>query len=211
MLIELLCAIKDAMNLADITPAIHSINLAPAVTELRGHTYLSTYPHVLAMAGAPNINDAQRFYQLATLVYGWMPRVLRIDQVFANNAINALAISRTVTVANFQSVLFQDIDNCLHSVVGASKILHFSNPAIFPIWDSKIQNFRQIPNANMKSIQQYIDYVNDVHAIIADPGFPQFFNNFSIAYNLRLNQSNINQYQITSVRAVEAAAFELAP
>ena len=35
-----------------------------------------------------------------------------------------------------------DVAACLHSLVGASKVLHFVNDSVFPIWDSRIETYR---------------------------------------------------------------------
>ena len=63
----------------------------------------------------------------------------------------------------------------------------------------------------MGNISNYYKYVDEVHSIIADPAFPAFYENYITESNKRLIQSNINQYQVSPIRAVEASAFELAP
>lgn len=197
------------MKLLNIQPAVPKIIANPVVVGLRGHTYLSTYPCIIAIGTAPITDEALRFQQLATMVYGWMPRILRIDSAHVCGAISAFVDAQAATIEDFKSVQIQDIANCLHSVVGASKLLHFVNPCVFPIWDSKIEAFRQRHNSNINSVEQYIDYVSEVNDIRNEAGFPEFFAKFSAAYNLRLSQSGINPYAITEVRAIEAAAFEL--
>jgi hypothetical protein len=95
--------------------------------------------------------------------------------------------------------------------VGASKLLHFANPALFPIWDSNIEAFRAKPGSDVTSVPQYMDYVAEVHGIRAEPGFPAFYSAFCAAYSARLTANGITAYSIGHVRAIEAAAFELVP
>lgn len=201
------------MNLQDIQPAIAAIQNNPVVSDLRSHTYLSTYPDIINFAKAYTPNNARQFRQLALLVYGWMPRVLRIDPAHSQQAIAAITAASNANISNYQNIAIQDIANCLHSLVGASKLLHFINPNVFPIWDSKIQAFRNLPNGNydMANIQNYHAYVDDVHNIIADQNFNAYYAAFVGVFNNRLEQSNINQYQVGAIRAVEVSAFELAP
>lgn len=197
------------MDLNDIQPAIALLNNNPPVKELRSHTYLSTYPVILAIGDLQNVVGPFDFKHLALLVYGWMPRVLRIDQAHLNRAVTACNTAQNATVDTDVSTVIRDIARCLHSVVGASKLLHFINPDIFPIWDSKIQRFRNPENSNMQNIQLYLEYKEDVHTIINNPLFPDFFHNFSAAYTNRLAHSNIAPYEIGHMRAVESAIFEL--
>ena len=201
------------MNLQDIHPVISQIRNNPLVTDLRGHTYLSTYPDIMSLAQQLNTNSERQFRQLALMVYGWMPRVLRINPSHSHNAALAMTNARNTSIDNYKSVNIQDISNSLHSLVGASKLLHFINPDVFPIWDSKIQAFCGRSNSNnaMGNISNYYKYVDEVHSIIADPAFPAFYENYITESNNRLIQSNINQYQVSPIRAVEASAFELAP
>jgi len=199
------------MNLADIQPAIPMIVAHAAVTELRRRTYLATYPGMLAIGTAPGATSALRFHQLATMVYGWMPRVVRIDPAYTAGGVVAVGAASVATSATFITVPIQEVANCLHSVVGASKLLHFVNPSVFPIWDSNIEAFRELPDSNMNSVAQYIRYVREVNSIRAERDFQAFYAEFCKAYTNRLLASGIAAYTISEVRAIESAAFELSP
>lgn len=200
------------MRLQDIQPAIGLIQDGPVVTDLRSHTYLSTYPEILALLHGGEIHSSQ-FKQLALMVYGWMPRILRLDSAHFQLALQTANSALQATPESFENTPIQHIANCLHSMVGASKLLHFISPNVFPIWDSKIQAFRGLPNGNydMSNINNYLEYVGNVHAIVADEGFSEFYNQYSIVHTNRLNQSNIPAYQVGYIRSIEASAFELAP
>lgn len=200
------------MRLRDIQPAIATIQNSPVVTDLRSHTYLSTYPEIISFLQGIDEIQASQFRQLALMVYGWMPRVLRIDLAHFQLAVRAANIAAHATTKTYSNIPIQHVANCLHSMVGASKLLHFINPNVFPIWDSKIQAFRGLPNGyyDMSNVGNYIEYVNDVHAIATEEGFNDFYNQYCAAHEIRLNQSNIGIYQVSHVRAIEVSAFELA-
>ena len=144
-----------------------------------------------------------------------MPRIVRIDPQHTANAISAVTQAQTATDTTFRAVPVATVADCLRSVVGASKVLHFVNDAVFPIWDSKIETFRQNntkpTQKHMKQVPRYLDYVAEVHGIRQDPGFRTFFSQFVAALDARLVALNIVRYKISEVRAIEAAAFELAP
>jgi hypothetical protein len=196
--------------LADIKPAIAHITRAKPVLELRAYTYLATYPAILALASEPSALDLARFYQIAVMAYGWMPRVLRLNRGETEPALMALRRARTATVTDLVAADIEPVARCLHSVVGASKVLHFVNPNVFPISDSGIARFRRIPVSDLENEQQYCVYVREIHRIIGESGFDAFRNDFMAAYRARLEVSGIPPYEISPVRAVEAAAFELA-
>ncbi len=199
------------MNLVHIWPAIEVINSNPVVADLRAHTYLSTYPSIINKAAEIDPNSQQQFYQLALMVYGWMPRVLRIDPIHTQSAIMAMVAARNITIENYKDVNIQHIADCFHSLVGASKLLHFINPNVFPIWDSKIQAFCGRANAHnaMRNLANYQSYVDEVHSITIDPAFQGFYNDYLAANAQRCAQSNIAAYQVSTIRAIEASAFEL--
>lgn len=202
------------MQLSDITPAIARIAAHPVPADLRATGYLLTYPHLCALATPGTAGTERTFLQLAAATYGWMPRVLQVDAPHLARAVAALQQGATATPQTAATVPVQDIAAVLHSVVGASKMLHFVNNAVFPIWDSRIETFRRgararPSQAHMDNVGHYHAFVAEVHAIRAEPGFPRFYADFLRAYDARQHALGIPPYAVTEVRAIEAAAFEL--
>ena len=197
------------MHLADIHPALAKMSSHPAVSDARAITYVATYPSMRALGSAPGAISADRFNQLVVLAYGWMPRVARIDLRHMPSALIELNAAKLATVP---PAAISSLVRCLRSVVGASKVLHFVNHEVFPIWDSRIETFRLQgvpPYSHMKDLWNYQRYVRDVHSLRADSGFAAFYKGFQAAMNARLAVLGIPAYAISEVRAIEAAAFEL--
>lgn len=199
------------MLLKNVQPALEYLRKSPVVSDLRQYTYLSTYPYLLKLAQVNNMK-IDHLSQLTFMVYGWMPRTLRIDNTYLASTLNAVKAASKTSLNDFDSVPIQNIANCLRSVVGASKLLHFINPKVYPIWDSKIQAFRGFPtrNSNMQRMDNYLAYVRDVHAIVEEKGFNNFYTQFNEAYRERLEQSQIEVYKVGPLRAIELSVFELA-
>jgi hypothetical protein len=200
------------MNLADLHPAPHAILTNLGAVDLRGQAYLRTYPHILNAASQP-WPAADLFPVVADLAYGWMPRALQLDPNHFHNACVAYGQATIATPHNWLAVNIGAIKDCLHSMVGASKVLHFCNPGTFPIWDRKVESFRLQADAtphHMQTIQNYIDYALEVHAIADDPGFPAFSTNLVHAFDTRLAHLHIPPHAIGPLRIVDTAAFELA-
>lgn len=69
--------------------------------------------------------------------------------------------------------LIEPIRQFLSSVIGSSKLLHFVNPDVFPIWDATIHRYWEISgNKNSSdSLYRYILYVYNIHALVNDAKF----------------------------------------
>ena len=203
------------MNLGDLQEAIQRLDSQPAIVDERSITYLATYPS-LALFGSSIVVPVSReaFNQICAMTYGWMPRILRMREADVQGALQVLNMAKQATIATCASVRIDALGNCLHSLVGASKVLHFANDEVFPIWDSNIECFRvgEDPLQNhMSKIGNYFDYMKEVHAIRANPEFPRFFAEYNTARRKRLAALGIAYYPISPIRAIESAAFELAP
>jgi hypothetical protein len=202
------------MTLTDLIPAVASITAHPAVGDLREATYLSTYPNILTAARAPGPIGVAKLHQVATMAYGWMPRIVRLDPHLTTAAVAAFVAAQGATPTTFRGVAIADLANCLRSVVGASKVLHFINPGVFPIWDSKVETFRlgtEPPYNHMNDVAHYLAYADEVHVINGTHGFRAFCTEFTTALAARLATIDVAPYPMSDIRVIEAAAFELAP
>ncbi|WP_445354868.1 hypothetical protein ACJJI5_18345 [Microbulbifer sp. EKSA008] len=200
------------MNLHNIQPVLARMAENKPITDLRSHTYISTYPDILSYANSATPIGPTEFRRLSLMVYGWMPRVLRLDPASFTNAVAAANCASNATQHDYQSINIQAIASCMRSLVGASKLLHFINPNIYAIWDSKIQSFRGLQNSDnsMNKIDNYLGYLDDVHQIASDSSFPAYFKKYNQLHLARLSASGIEKYEVGPLRSIEGAAFELA-
>lgn len=202
------------MKLSDIQPALDEIQRNPRILDLRAITYIATYPSLRAFGKSSLPIDGDRFSQLVVMAYGWMPRIVRVDQGCVGDAKSAVQIAAQATVhTGLTKSAMLNLARCLRSVVGASKVLHFVNDEIFPIWDSGVEAFRLggvLPYNHMNNVDNYFAYCNEVHAIRAEEGFRDFLGGINAAMDARLAALFIDPYPICEVRAIEVAAFELA-
>ena len=201
------------MKFDDLAAAIKRINDKPAVNDPRGLTYLWTYPSIRALTENRSQIDMCVFHQLASSTYGWMPRVIRIDPQYAESALEAVNQALEVQIDSFFDLdAVMPIANYLHSLVGASKVLHFVNPQVFPIWDSRIEGFRlgkKPSQYHMSKPENLSSYIHNVHEIIQDRRFPDFFHEFQSAFEQRLGDCQISPYKVSEVRAVEYSLLVL--
>jgi hypothetical protein len=178
------------MELKDLWPAVPRIREVPTEgVASRAATYLRTYPDIIATGAAVGEPDQSRLHRVALMAYGWMPRILRIDPKYTSGAVQALRDAQVATIDNWAMVAIGNLVNCLNSVVGASKVLHFTNPQVFPIWDNRIESFRQGPKVSqyhMSQPENYVSYTREIHAIAQAREFQAFFSDVSEAFQARL-------------------------
>jgi hypothetical protein len=199
------------VELKHLIPAIDRIKNNQVFLDLRARTYLATYPTILRFAASKPI-DSEGFHLLACMAYGWMPRIVRLEPAHINVAVKALESVRNAKEKDSKEAVVNHVADCLRSFVGASKVLHFVNPGIFPIWDSKVESFRLStePKPWQMDSRNYLSYVDAVTAIRREKGFPTFFRKFLNALRIRQEHHGIDAYDVSEVRAIELAAFELA-
>ena len=83
---------------------------------------------------------APHFLMLSHLAYGWMPTVLHLDFNALPTALQRVEEARRGRILT--EVEVQQVAAAVnHSVVGASKVLHFVNPALYLIWDRRVYRF----------------------------------------------------------------------
>lgn len=196
-------------------------NLYPAIARVREHRYginskqanfLRAYPSLISAVELPSQGPTDAFLRAASLSYAWMPRVLKLNDNFLSSAVSAFEIARGDGVTISQD-LIDPIAACLSSLVGASKVLHLGNPAIFPLWNKQVERFRvgEDPNSyHMGQARNYLSFIEDVWSVTSDPMFLTFHHDYCTAYQERLKRLNIAPYPLTEPRVVQSATSELA-
>ena len=206
------------MTFNKLRMAIPIVEKQPVRLSPQSLTYLRTYPALVEAASILRDKPDLLLNVLSTLAYGWMPRIVRLDTDCFDDASKAIKVALAITSPLEQPSIIVRIAACLRSVVGASKLLHFLRPAIFPIWDSKVASeWRStdpsqpfVPSQSfMSDPRYYLEYAADVGKLCDMAEAPAFFIAFGAAYSDRLASLRIEKYVLTPVRAIEAAAFEL--
>jgi hypothetical protein len=108
------------------------------------NSYIIAYPYILVHFQSLNDFTERDFVCGAHIVYGWMPTVLDLNP--AKSSINFRRGGELLTQArrdgNLSDTEIQQLAGLVNrSLVGVSKLLHFTAPNAFAIWDSKIYSF----------------------------------------------------------------------
>ncbi len=122
-----------------LTEKANELTIEPA------DTYLLTYRHLKSDISEMEFEDEKDLYLAALMVYGWMPTIPDFHTK-DGKVTEALAVLRKLKKETEPYIPSEaEIDSISgflnKSVVGTSKLLHFLNHTVYPIWDSRIQSF----------------------------------------------------------------------
>jgi len=125
------------------TEIVNNKNACYVINEMRKSNINKPYEQLLRFFGKYSAKDDLKisdFYGLANCVYGWMPLMLIPKKEF--NLIKLKEEWKRAR-AGFRSELgiqeYKELPKLFNgSIVGLSKMLHFSHPEKFPIYDSNV-------------------------------------------------------------------------
>lgn len=108
----------------------------------------------------------------ANFTYGWMPTILNFKSNEFSSATSILNQAKsTDRISDTQLYTLKKLIN--NSLVGSSKLLHFINPSVYAIWDSRICNFLtgKIHKYKVETPHIFWSYLDLCEKVIMDPDF----------------------------------------
>jgi hypothetical protein len=186
---------------------MHDVFELERTTNIPATSYILSYPHILSYFAGRGPLDVTDFVRGAHLVYGWMPKVLKLHTQPPNltlaQAASLLESARTQGTISDEhlSKLVRVINN---SLVGTSKLLHFVRPDVFPIWDSNVYGFvfeEKPHDGRVRDVAKFREFVRRVNAIRSE----KRFGDFHASVNFKVG------YEVSEPRAVELIMFLNAP
>lgn len=143
-------------------------------------SYLYSYPSMLHRFQKLNTMNEHDLVGALFMVYGWMPSILRLN---SGKALDSEKVTQVLTflprlqgekTEEVWRVVDEDLKKMMRrketdpkkgnlqtlkdmlggSVVGLSKVLHFVNPSVFPIYDSNIARCF----GDFKEVESYVNY-----------------------------------------------------
>ena len=105
---------------------------------------------------------------ISHIAYGWMQTVLsrfNEDKNSDNLEIILDAINKKDRDGGIELISSMHPDSPINnSWIGLSKVLHFINPSIFPIWDSRVAGKFKISSDGPRAKFKYLDYFEFIHS-----------------------------------------------
>ena len=172
-----------------------------AVTFQPDDSYLLSYREFIAYFAALDTITPHHLIIGAHFAYGWMPTILELKNPNAR-------LARAVSILNeAKRGVMAGQDDLAHlaglvnnSMVGASKLIHFVNPNLYAIWDSRVYRYinGQAPyQYQIGDPGNYLAYLANCCEIVADKRFKQ----------LHISISAKVGYVVSPYRAVELVMF----
>ena len=162
-------------------------------------SYIETYPEFIRYFKDIELIENHHLVIASHFVYGWMPTVLHLETDEIGEVILYL------NAAKFGNLLDEErlevIKRCVNnSMVGTSKLLHFINPKIYAIWDSRIYRYLtgNKYSYGIDKPQAYLKYLSGLRDISAHADYQNFHSKI---------QRNF-EYEISPMRAIELLMFE---
>jgi len=134
----------------------------------------------------------------SNFTYGWMPTILNFKSNDFDLAVAALNRVKTVgRISNEELMVLKGLIN--NSLVGVSKLLHFINPEVYAIWDSRVCNFLtgRSHKQKVENFERFWSYLDLCERVALDPQFERIHRRFS----------NTIGYGISPMRTLEHIMF----
>ena len=182
-------------------PVVDRVFAVGPKTNIGGKSYIRSYRAIEAHFRDIADFDAEAFIVAAHVVYGWMPTILELAAETDKEleaAASVLNRSRSGSITdNDLDMLIRIVNN---SLVGTSKLLHFTSPAHFAIWDSHVYSFvfdREPYHYRMNNIADFRQYHRILGQVAGDTRFPRFHK----AVNEKVG------YGVSPLRAIELIIY----
>lgn len=150
----------------------------PIQVAIANDPYVQAYSCILHHVENRGILDWFDVVTYLHVVYGWMPTIPNLAQVFS---MTIPEIQRLVNLLNrirhggelpseTEMMLVAHFANS--SYIGASKLLHFIDPARCPIWDSRVADiylWEGVSQGTVNDLGRYMEYSDTMNAWKSDP------------------------------------------
>lgn len=134
----------------------------------------------------------------ANFTYGWMPTILEFKSDEFDLAVSVVnKAKQSKRISDEELLVLKKLMN--NSIVGVSKMLHFINPNVYAIWDSRVCNFLT-GKSHAYKVQKsglFWAYLDLCQKVAAAPEFEVIHRNY---------QEKVG-YEITPMRTVEQIMF----
>jgi len=144
------------------------------------HSYHKSYFHFINYFAGRNELTEQDLVIGSNFTYGWMPTILNFKSDEFDLAVAALNRARATTrISSPDLMVLKGLIN--NSLVGVSKLLHFINPQVYAIWDSRVCNFLTGKSYKQKveNIELFWSYLDLCVRVVRAPEFERIQTRFA--------------------------------
>lgn len=174
------------------------------LTDIKKTSYIRSYPHLISFVGSLRPINETIFTAAAHMVYGWMPTTLEFgddeggdDSLARGSELLSRSILPTASINEDELATLKELIN--NSIVGTSKLLHFLNPYVFPIWDRRVYRWihGRFSYHHLEQPAKYLEYAAELRRVTSEPEYEEIHK--SIATKLG--------YKVSPLRSAELIMF----
>ena len=161
-------------------------------------TYFKSYSSFIKYFSEKDVLTEDDLIIGANFTYGWMPTILKFKSDNFSDSVKILNKAKLSDRISKDEIL--ELKSMINnSLVGVSKLLHFINPDVYAIWDSKVCDFLigKSHKYLIEDVSRYFEYLDLCLQITSEPKFKEAHANASKAIG----------YEISSLRLVELFMF----
>ncbi|MCT8986801.1 hypothetical protein [Shewanella phaeophyticola] len=162
------------------------------------HTYHRSYRHFVNYFSDKNEFTEQDLIIGANFTYGWMPTIMNFKSNNFDESLKILNKARLPErISSNEILILKSLIN--NSLVGVSKLLHFINPKVYAIWDSRVCYFLLGKSHKyiIGKVDVYWQYLDLCQRVSAELDFKAIHSKF---------ESSVN-YEVSALRVVEQLMF----
>ena len=180
------------------------LNNAKYIPDLRNDLICKHYIYLLDFTKNISKNSIIDLIGLIHMCYGWMPTMYDNSDVsiYEDNLL-IKSIWENINIGSLDNVFLGNIKKISNnSIVGGSKLLHFCNPEMYAIYDSRVYSsiLGKETSYNVNNIENFYSYTNRLRELKKDGSFI-----LELRKNLRNKLNDISVY--TDLRCLEICFF----
>lgn len=156
------------------TTTINKLRQDEERVEIKNKSDYISYPTFLEYFSNRNSISKTDLIIGINFTYGWMPTMFEFKNIDKLDKV-VVFLSKAHSGQRLRIDELEIMKSCLNnSIVGSSKLLHFVNPQLYPIWDSRVHfylNKGLKKKARLDSCSSYLDFLDFCHFITNDNDF----------------------------------------
>ncbi|MDO6821327.1 hypothetical protein [Zobellia sp. 1_MG-2023] len=156
------------------------------------YVYERTYFEILSFFQDVRILQESHLILFAQIIYGSMPTMVNINLKNTDRLLTILSKARDGVEVNLEEIraIKEYINN---SLVGTSKLLHFLNPTMYAIWDSRIHRYitGKTTSYGIGDVQTYISYLERIRDISSQDGYNKLHQKIAKHFDYEIQPSRV--------------------
>ena len=156
------------------------------------YVYKKSYFEILSFFQEERILQESHLIIFAQIIYGSMPTMVNINLKNKDKLLAILSKARDGGEVNLEEIkIIKEYIN--NSLVGTSKLLHFLNPKMYAIWDSRIYRYitGKSNSHGIGDVKTYIAYLESIKYMSSQDGYEKLHQKIAKHFEYDIQPSRV--------------------